>query len=272
MLLSDLAGNDRLKQQLGPRLAARQLGHALILSGPAGSGKHTLASIIAGAMVCSGDGAAPCGSCSDCKKASAGIHPDIITVSPEEEGKAITVDQIRQIRADAHIRPNEAPRKVYVVEQAHRLRDEAQNAMLKLLEEGPAYAVFLLLAENGGALLTTVRSRCEELLLTPPAEQQVDEQVRQLARDLADRWLDADEWGLMELCVSMEKYDRHQLCAVLDCMHTDLGGRLARHPDRRRVARALDLLRRMQQAAAQNVGTGHLVGLLCAEAKGGSQQ
>ena len=267
MRLSDLAGNDRLKQQLAPRLAGRQLSHALILSGPAGSGKHTLAGILAQAMVCSGEGDAPCCRCPDCKKAAAGIHPDIITVLPEEEGKAITVDQIRRMRADAHIRPNEAARKVYVVEYAHRLREEAQNAMLKLLEEGPAYAVFLLLAENGGALLTTVRSRCEELLLTPPAVQAVDEQVSQLAQALVRRWLDGDEWGLMELCVTMEKYDKQQLCAVLECMRTELGGLLACHPDRRNVLRGLDLLRKMQAAAGQNVGAGHLAGLLCAEAK-----
>lgn len=166
MTLSALAGNRQLKEQLQPRLSGG-LGHAYILSGPKGCGKHTLAAILSRALVCSGSGARPCGTCSDCKKASAGIHPDIITTGPAEQGKQITVDQVRQLRADAYIRPNEAERKVYVVEQADALNDNAQNAMLKLLEDGPAYAAFLLLTENAGSLLTTVRSRCEELSLTP---------------------------------------------------------------------------------------------------------
>ena len=77
------------------------------------------------------------------------------------------MDQVRQLRADAYIRPNEGERKVYLLEGADRMNASAQNAMLKLLEEGPAYAAFLLLAENGGGVLQTVRSRCEELSLTP---------------------------------------------------------------------------------------------------------
>ena len=168
MPLNSLAGNHALKEQLRPRLSGGTLGHALILSGPAGSGKHTLAAILSRAMVCDHPGAKPCGTCHACKKALAGIHPDIITIQPEPDKAAINVDQVRQMRADAHIRPNEAPRKVYILEQTDRLRGEAQNAMLKLLEEGPAYAAFLLLCENAGNLLPTVRSRCETLALTLP--------------------------------------------------------------------------------------------------------
>ena len=156
MPLSSLEGNLQLKQQLLPRLTGRRLSHAMIVSGPEGSGTHTLADILARGLVCSGTGAAPCGTCSDCRKAAAGIHPDIIKVMPEPDKKAIHVDQVRQMRADAHIRPNEAPRKVYILERTDLMQGEGQNAMLKLLEEGPAYAAFILLARNSGALLTTV--------------------------------------------------------------------------------------------------------------------
>ena len=170
--LEVLAGNPQAKHRLS---AGRGLSHAYILSGPAGSGKHTLAGLLARALVCSGKGEAPCGACPDCRKAAAGIHPDVITIG--EEGKDINVAMVRALRSDAYIRPNEAPRKVYLLPNAHTMNQSAQNAMLKLLEEGPAYAVFLLLAENGGGLLQTVRSRCEELDLVPvpPAE--------------AERWL-----------------------------------------------------------------------------------
>ena len=245
MSLNRLAGNTALKQQLSDRLSGGQLSHAYILSGPAGCGKHTLASVLSAAMVCTGLEGKPCGNCPACRKTAAGIHPDIVTVLPEEEGKAVTVDQVRRMRADAWVRPNEAPRKVYLIEQADRLKPNAQNAMLKLLEDGPVYTAFLLLAENAGALLPTVRSRCEELALSPvsvpQAEQWLSErfpdkpaQLRkqaaldcqgvlgravellsdngwkdpaldETAEQLIQAWMSRDELRLMEFCALMER-------------------------------------------------------------------
>ena len=166
MNLSALAGNAPLKQQLEQQTARRGLSHAYILCGPAGSGKHVLSGLLSAALVCSaGTENAPCGRCSGCKKAFGGIHPDIIPVWDGE--RDINVSQVRALRADAYIRPNEAARKVYVLEQAQNMNESAQNALLKLLEEGPAYAAFLFLTDNIAALLPTVRSRCETLNLSP---------------------------------------------------------------------------------------------------------
>jgi len=266
MPLSTLKGNRALKEQLLPRLSGGELGHALILSGPAGSGKHTLAGIISRAMVCDRTGTKPCGSCPACKKALAGIHPDIITVAPLEEGKAITVDQVRQMRADAHIRPNEAPRKVYVIEQADGMKDSAQNAMLKLLEEGPAYASFLLIAENPGGLLTTVRSRCETLSLIAedrdPAQE--DQELIRLAHTIGELWLAGRERELMEHCARMEKWDRQQFVDLTRHMTNWLTAQLTTATDRRRVLQGIQLLDQLRQAAALNVGSGPLAGWLCA--------
>ena len=173
MELSALAGNAHVKAVLSQQEGGRGLSHAYILSGPAGSGRHTLARLLCGAMLCTASsGERPCGRCAPCRKVSSGVHPDVTVISGPGEGKPITVDQVRALRSDAYIRPNEGERKIYLLEQADRMNQSAQNAMLKLLEEGPAYAVFLLLAENGGGLLPTVRSRCEELDLVPvpPAE------------------------------------------------------------------------------------------------------
>lgn len=265
MPLSTLAGNRPLKEQLLPRLSAHTLGHAFILSGPAGSGKGVLASILARAMVCSAPGTRPCGSCSDCKKALAGIHPDIITIAPLEPGKEIVVDQVRQMRADAYIRPNEAQRKVYVVEQAHQLNSSAQNAMLKLLEEGPSYAAFLLLTEHAGALLSTVRSRCEMLTLTAPEEARTEEEpMAELARTVVDLWLSGDERGLMEQCVPMEKWERTQFATLLDHMTDRLCALLPGATDRRRMLKGVQLVEQLRQATARNVGPGALSGWLCA--------
>ena len=266
MPLSSLAGNEPLKQQLLPRLTGRTLSHAMIVSGPEGSGTHTLADILAKGLVCSGSGIAPCGVCADCRKAAAGIHPDIISVRPEAEKKAISVDQVRQMRADAYIRPNEASRKVYILEKADLMQGEGQNAMLKLLEEGPTYAAFVLLARNGGALLTTVRSRCEELRLAAEDTSR-DEELFQKAGQLADRWLAGDEDALMDLCVPLEKGDRQQILMLLGYLRQQLCDMLATHPDRRTVLRGISLVEQLLQAAERNVGTGHLLGWLCAQAR-----
>ena len=177
MNLTRLAGNAPLKRQLELETARRGLSHAYILSGPAGSGKRTLAGLLAAALVCDRRGGAlPCLSCAGCRKAEGGIHPDIVRVG--DDGKDISVAQVRALRADAYIRPNEAERKVYILENAQTMNASAQNAMLKLLEEGPAYAAFLLLTDNAAALLPTVRSRCEHLPLSP------------VTRREAELWLD----------------------------------------------------------------------------------
>jgi len=266
MPLTSLRGNRALKALLLPRLSGGNLGHALILSGPAGSGKHTLAAILSRAMVCSHEGAKPCGSCPACRKALAGIHPDIITIRPLPDKKAINVDQVREMRADAHIRPNEAPRKVYILEGADQIQDEGQNAMLKLLEEGPAYASFLLIAENPGALLTTVRSRCETLSLVSEEQDpaQEDRELVQLAQTVGMLWLAGRERELMEHCARMEKWERQQFVDLTRYMSDWFTAQLTTAADRRRVLRGILLLDRLRQGAALNVNSGSLAGWLCA--------
>lgn len=193
MDLRALAGNAPLKRQLELETQRRGLGHAYILAGPPGSGKHTLARLLSAALVCSAQtGPLPCGHCSGCRKVQGGIHPDVVRVWDGE--RDINVAQIRALRADAYIRPNEAARKVYLLEEAQNLNPSAQNALLKLLEEGPPYAAFLFLTENAAALLPTVRSRCEVLTLSPVTLAEAEEyllarypdqdpqQVRQAAR------------------------------------------------------------------------------------------
>ena len=271
MPLSRLRGNHALKELLKPRLAQGKLGHAYIVAGAEGSGKHTLAAILAQAMVCAGTGAKPCGSCPDCKKALAGIHPDIITILPEPDKTAISVDQIRRMRADAYIRPNEAARKVYILEFCDRLRGEAQNAMLKLLEEGPAYAAFLLLAENQGNLLVTVRSRCETLALVAPEQELTGEEREKsarLGRELMDLWLAGDEGGLMARCAELEKektLTQQQFAELTRSMTDYLTGLLPTAANRRKVVKGIQLLEEFRRSyLARSTGRFHLLGWLCA--------
>ena len=304
MELSALAGNRRLKEQLTGQEDGRGLANAYILSGPVGSGRHTLARLLAAAMVCTAaPEKKPCGQCGPCRKVRDNIHPDVKLISGPGDGKPISVDQVRALRTDAYIRPNEGERKVYLLERAEQMNPSAQNAMLKLLEEGPSYAAFLLLAENSAALLQTVRSRCEELVLTPvsPLEGEEwlarrfpDRQISELrqaaldcqgilgraverlegAEEAADRRRLAGELAcvlesgreseVLERTMELEKLGREELSQVLDALETALADRLAGGGDRRRLLRAVGLVRKLRGAAKLNAAPGQLAGWLCA--------
>ena len=257
MELSALAGNAHVKAVLSQQEGGRGLSHAYILSGPAGSGRHTLARLLCGAMLCAASGGErPCGRCAPCRKVFSGVHPDVAVISGPGEGKPITVDQVRALRSDAYIRPNEGERKIYLLEQADRMNQSAQNAMLKLLEEGPAYAVFLLLAENGGGLLQTVRSRCEELALVPvpPAEAEHWLAVRFPERDPADvRRAALECQGLLGRGVEL-----------LEGSGEAAEPRLPQSEAPRRLLRAAELVQKLRGAAELNANPGQLSGWLCA--------
>lgn len=156
-----LLGNERLKENLTGSLCRGHISHFYLISGPEGSGKHTLARLLAAAILC-GKSNAPCGSCAVCRKVFDGNHPDFITVT-DPEHKNIAVKIVREIRDDMFIRPNEAEHKIYLF--AQDLGIEGQNALLKVLEEPPSYGVFMLLTDNPEKILPTVRSRCTEMNL-----------------------------------------------------------------------------------------------------------
>ena len=163
-----LLGNEALKQRLSAALAKGQLSHCYLLSGPEGSGKHTLARLLAAAMQCT-QPQKPCFHCAQCRKVLDGMHPDVITVD-EPDKKSISVKQVRDACADLYIRPNEGAKKIYIFPRAQELNPQGQNALLKCIEEPPAYGVFLLLSQNADRLLPTIRSRCVELRLSPLPE------------------------------------------------------------------------------------------------------
>ena len=174
MAFENLLGNDRLKQNLTESLARGHVSHFYLLSGPRGSGKRTLANLLAEAILCEGD-RKPCGSCVHCRKLRSHNHPDFITVE-DPEHKNVAVKIVRQIREDAFIRPNESAYKIYLFPQ--ELGIEGQNALLKILEEPPRHGIFILLTDNPEKLLTTVRSRCTELKLQALPEKILHRQLK----------------------------------------------------------------------------------------------
>ena len=161
MNFDTLLGNDRLKQNLAESLAKNHISHFYLISGPRGSGKHTLSALLAQSILCRGH-RKPCGTCDACRKFLSGNHPDHITVI-DPDHKNVSVRIVREYRETMFVLPNESDHKIYVFPQD--LGIEGQNTLLKILEEPPSYGVFLLLAENPEKLLPTVRSRCTELKL-----------------------------------------------------------------------------------------------------------
>lgn len=164
MQFGDFAGNAPVKRQLAAEIDAGRFPHALLLEGAPGTGRRTLARQIARAALCrcESPAARPCGSCAACQKA---VPPDLTEVGGD--GVAIPVDTIRWLRDEAYLKPNESAYRVMLLADAQLMRPEAQNALLKILEEPPAHVIFILTCDSRTALLPTIQSRCVCLTLTP---------------------------------------------------------------------------------------------------------
>ncbi|MBQ4048759.1 MAG: DNA polymerase III subunit [Clostridia bacterium] len=164
-----LRGNPAVWQLVEAAAAGSSL-HACVISGAAGTGKKTAAKILAQALVCTSAHERPCGVCTACKKVEKDIHPDVLTVRKDNK-TGYSVDYVREIRQSLYVRPNEATRKIYIFADGDFLSPSAQNAMLKLLEEPPAYGAVFLVCNDPASLLETVRSRCTEVRTEPlPAD------------------------------------------------------------------------------------------------------
>ena len=157
-----LSGNEKLKALLGVHIAEGKLSHAYIFEGDDGSGKMTCALSAAASLACEKRNDAlsplPCGKCTSCRKIFGLFSPDVHIVSPKEK-KSIGVDAIRDITSSLYISPNENDYCVYIIDDAHLMTAQAQNALLKSLEEPPPFAIFFLLCIDSKALLDTIRSR-----------------------------------------------------------------------------------------------------------------
>ena len=137
MRFDGLIGNAELKEQLSSLAVSGRMPHALLIEGPTGSGRRTLAGLLAKAAVCRHSDAAarPCGICPDCIKATAGTHPDITYYGGSDRARSFSIDTVRTLREEGYRLPNEAACRVFVLQNAHALSLEGQNALLRIIEE-----------------------------------------------------------------------------------------------------------------------------------------
>lgn len=170
---SDIIGHRQIIEHLKKAISYGKVSHAYILNGPELSGKMMLAEAFAMTLQCEKKGTEPCGVCHSCRQAISRNQPDIIYLTHEKPA-TISVDDIRrQINNDIGIKPYASPYKIYIVDEAEKMNQQAQNALLKTIEEPPPYGVILLLTTNADAFLPTILSRCITLNLKVIPDQEI---------------------------------------------------------------------------------------------------
>lgn len=164
---SAVAGQDRAVRLLTKVLEQNKVAHAYLFVGPAGSGKRSVALLLARSLCCRqpGSGSQPCGACVPCRKLAEGNHPEVELLQPE--GATHRISDLRNLQARIWRRPAEGPCRVIIIDAAERMQAAAANSLLKILEEPPGHCVFMLLTENAAAVLPTIRSRCQGVVFTP---------------------------------------------------------------------------------------------------------
>lgn len=173
----EFLGNEKAKSTLDSMVKSGRFPHAFLLCGENGVGKKTFAHIMAKALLCEGENK-PCNSCDCCKKIDLRSHPDVEVITKKEKDSEFKIDYVREIISRAYISPNEASRRVFILAQADKMNISAQNALLKIIEEPPETAVFILTAQNREKLLPTILSRTVTIPLSPVSEEAAKDYVK----------------------------------------------------------------------------------------------
>lgn len=242
----EIRGNTPLVEQLRRSAASGRSSHAYLFLGGAGAGKRLIANTFAKALQCEGE-KRPCDSCKSCHAFNHGNHPDVIYFQPLKNGKTYTIEDVReQLLETVDLKPFQYERKIYIIEKADTLNIQSQNALLKTLEEPPAHAVFLLLAERAEAFLPTILSRVVVMKIRPLSAETIADylmqaghlaeeshilsayaqgrigQALELVEDEGFREMRQDILGKLEALPSMSEGDAYLLAKDFEVYKNDL--------------------------------------------------
>lgn len=242
----EIRGNTPLVEQLRRSAASGRSSHAYLFLGGAGAGKRLIANTFAKALQCEGE-KRPCDSCKSCHAFNHGNHPDVIYFQPLKNGKTYTIEDVReQLLETVDLKPFQYEKKIYIIEKADTLNIQSQNALLKTLEEPPAHAVFLLLAERAEAFLPTILSRVVMMKIRPLSAETIADylmqaghlaeeshilsayaqgrigQALELAEDEGFREMRQDILGKLEALPSMSEGEAYLLAKDLEGYKNDL--------------------------------------------------
>ena len=242
----EIRGNTPLVEQLRRSAASGRSSHAYLFLGGAGAGKRLIANTFARALQCEGE-KRPCDSCKSCHAFNHGNHPDVIYFQPLKNGKTYTIEDVRkQLLETVDLKPFQYEKKIYIIEKADTLNIQSQNALLKTLEEPPAHAVFLLLAERAEAFLPTILSRVVVMKIRPLSAETIADylmqaghlaeeshilsayaqgrigQALELVEDEGFREMRQDILGKLEVLPSMSEGDAYLLAKDLEGYKNDL--------------------------------------------------
>ena len=242
----EIRGNTPLVEQLRRSAASGRSSHAYLFLGGAGAGKRLIANTFAKALQCEGE-KRPCDSCKSCHAFNHGNHPDVIYFQQLKNGKTYTIEDVReQLLETVDLKPFQYEKKIYIIEKADTLNIQSQNALLKTLEEPPAHAVFLLLAERAEAFLPTILSRVVVMKIRPLSAETIADylmqaghlaeeshilsayaqgrigQALELVEDEGFREMRQDILGKLEALPSMSEGDAYLLAKDLEGYKNDL--------------------------------------------------
>lgn len=172
---SQIIGHEKIKEHLQSAIRLKKISHAYIFNGESGSGKKSLVKVFAKTLQCDAGGEEPCNECHSCAQSDSGNQPDIIWVR-HEKPTSIGVEEIReQLVGDIQIKPYSSRYKIYIIDEAEKLTAQAQNALLKTIEEPPEYGIIILISTNADTFLQTILSRCVRLDLKPVKDDVIKE-------------------------------------------------------------------------------------------------
>lgn len=175
----DIVGQESIISHMKNAIKLNKISHAYIINGEKGMGKKTIAKIFSMTLQCEKGGDEPCMQCHSCKQAISNNHPDIRWIT-HEKPSTIAIDEVReQINNDILIKPYSSKYKIYIVDEAEKLTVQAQNALLKTIEEPPAYGIIMLLTNNKDSFLQTILSRCVALEMRPVASTDIINYLRE---------------------------------------------------------------------------------------------